>query len=539
MAPMLARSPTVRGRRPSSVLLATLTLGFIALGAATPEDPEDLFEAAAEGISEDDVALLMAEFCSPYLEGRDSPSDGLAYAGKRIADRFEAFGLQHAPGKSDYFHTYTRNLPAPDPERCALAVSGADAPSSFELGVDFVPLASAAGVAEGELVWCGYGIDVRGFDELRTLKLRGKIAIFAEGEPRHPRVLDGPALTPAANVYRKLQRLDESGVDGALIVRRDPPADVPRPEGWPEKQPMGFRSSWAFWNGERPDSVMESPIPAVEISEAVARQLLGDAYDERLATIDSKGKPAGPIELDVDVRFESAVERGPVELRNVIAAIPGRDPELAEEWVVIGAHYDHIGVDRRGRVGTGADDNASGTSAMLEMAQAFAESPTRRSLLFCAFSSEEDGLLGSQALVSDMADGALIGIERIAAMVNLDMVGRGDPKRLNAIGADRSRDLDRLVKDAKRLTKTGLSKIVTDEGSDLWQRSDHYPFADVGVPALFLFEETPISNNEDYHTWRDTLEAIELEKIARAARFGANLVWLIAEDDDRPSFGQR
>lgn len=533
------RSPS--STAPMGMRALPLAAALLLVGLPRPVvegDAEEAWESAAATIRDEDVSLLVAELTSPYLEGRDSPSDGQAYAARRIAERFEAFGLELPTGAEDWFHRYTRRLPAPDAEACRLVAAGDRGPRRFELGRDFVPLPDAPGSATGRLVWCGYGIDVRGFDELRGLDLDDAIAIFAEGEPRHPRALDGPELTPAANVYRKLAALAGAGAAGAIVVRRAPPAEVPRPEGWPELQPMGFRSSWASWVGERPDSVLSGEIPAIEVSEAVARELLGDVYDATLEEVDQRGKPGDGLETELEVAIVSATRSEEQTLLNVWGVVPGRDAELADEFVVIGAHFDHIGVDPRGRVGKGADDNASGTSALVELAQAFAAAPCRRSLLFCAFSSEEDGLIGSQALVGDLGQGEPISLDQIAAMVNLDMVGRGDPKSLNAIGADRSRQLDALVKKARRLTPTGISKVVTDEGQDLWQRSDHYPFADAGVPALFLFEETPISNNRDYHTWRDTADGLELEKVTRVARFAGNLVRLIAEDDDRPEFGR-
>ncbi|MEO0651047.1 MAG: hypothetical protein AAFZ65_10250, partial [Planctomycetota bacterium] len=313
-------------------------LGLAIVGVllgAREDDPDELYEAAAEGITEEDVTAIMAELCSPYLEGRDSPSDGQAYATRRVAERFEAFGLEKPPGMDSYEHTYSLNMRAPAKNECKLTASSLD--RALELGVDFTPLASAGGTAKGKLVWVGYGIDVRGFDELRGLDIKDAILIFAEGEPRHPRAFDGPDLTPAANAYRKLVRMEELDVAGALMVRRDPPADVERPEGWPEKQPMGYRYTWAQWADERPDNVASSPIPALEISESLARELIGDVYDERLAEIDESGKPADGLETEIEIELASITRETAVPMVNVLGVVPGRDPELEDEFVVVGA----------------------------------------------------------------------------------------------------------------------------------------------------------------------------------------------------------
>lgn len=524
-----SRSP--RARRVAALIVAPLVLGVASSGLGL-EDPH---EAGFETIVEDDIGAHLGVLCSPYLEGRDSPSDGLTFALDYVAQCLAEAGWTGVGSGDGFLHAYTRELPAPDADACELTAHGEDGRVEYALGVDFVPLPAALGEAEGELAFCGYGIGVRGFDEVRGLPLKGKIAIFAAGEPRHAKVLDGPELTPAANVYRKLDRLADEGCRGALVVRRDPPADVRPPEGWPERQPMGFRHSWAFWVGERPDAELDSPIPAVEVSERLARALLGDLWDETLAEIDERGKPVRVETPEVEVRLAANVDqRRPLTLHNVVARLEGSDPALADEVVVIGAHIDHIGADPRGRIGTGADDNASGVSALLEVAQALSASRPRRSVVAALFTSEEDGLLGSRALVDAMRAGHPVPLEQVVAMINLDMVGRGHAKRVNAIGGEPERDFERLLKRAKRLERTGLTRVITGEGRELWERSDHFPFHAAGVPAMFLFEETPISNNVDYHTWRDVPERVDVEKITRIARFAFNVCWLLGSEDDTP-----
>ncbi|WP_419192430.1 M28 family peptidase [Engelhardtia mirabilis] len=505
----------------------------VARGPAVAAD-EEAHLPGFESIVEEDVQAHLTLLCSPYLEGRDSPSEGLSFTADYIAGLLGQWGFEGA-FDGGFVHGYTRELPGPNAGGCRLGARGEAGLDEFKLGVDFVPLPAALGEAKGELVFCGYGIGVRGFDEVRGLPLKGKVAIFAHGEPRHPKALDGPELTPAANVYRKLDRLADEGAVGALVVRRDPPADVERPEGWPEMQPMGFRRTWAIWNGERPDAELDSSIPALEISEAVARKLLGDLYDQTLAEIDEGGKPVRVETPEVEIDLAADVDpRQEVELPNIVARLHGTDEALAGQVVILGAHMDHIGADPRGRIGTGADDNASGVSALLEVAQALSLSRPRRDVIVAVFSSEEDGLLGSRALVDSMRRGVPLATSEAVAMVNLDMLGRGSAKSVNVIGSDESRDLDRLLTRAKRFEKTGLSKVITGEGAELWMRSDHYPFFVAGIPVLFLFEETPISNNKDYHTWRDTPDLVDPVKIARSARLAFNLIWLLGVEDDVP-----
>lgn len=525
--------PTRRAAEGSGAVLSLAAVALV-VGVGLVAD-DDAHEIGFETILEEDVNAHLELLCSPYLEGRDSPSDGLTFSGDYVAAKLAEYGFEGALGAENFKHGYRVQVQAPDVDACELVSHTEAGRESHELGVDYVPLPDAMGDGRGELVFCGYGIDVRGFDELKGLDLEGKVAVFAHGEPRHKRALDGPVLTPAANVYRKLDRLADEGAVGALVVRRSPPADVDPPEGWPEQQPMGFRYTWASWVGERPDAERDSSIPAVEISEDLARSLLGELYETTLDAIDAKGKPVRVETPTVEIELSSGTRQNQqATLHNIVGRLRGTDPQLAGEIVVIGAHLDHIGADPRGRIGTGADDNASGIAALLEVAEALAASPPRRDVIVAAFASEEDGLVGSRELVASMERGSPVALSEVVAMVNLDMVGRGSAKSVNAIGAERSKDMESFLKRARRLNKTGLSKVVTGEGLELWQRSDHYSFYAAGVPAVFLFEETPISNNKDYHTWRDTLDLVDPLKISRAARLAFNLVWLLGTEDELP-----
>jgi Zn-dependent M28 family amino/carboxypeptidase len=215
----------------------------------------------------------------------------------------------------------------------------------------------------------------------------------------------------------------------------------------------------------------------------------------------------------------------------VVGILPGSDPERAKEYVVIGAHYDHIGVDPWGRIGFGADDNGSGVAALLELADALALARPARSILFCGFSSEEDGLHGSRAIASNPP----VPRESLVAMLNLDMIGRGETDEVVVLGVKQNPDLGKVLKRARKLKSTKLKKVITDRADHLWQRSDHYCFHEVGVPSLFLFEAPSDSDNPDYHTFRDTIDRVDLEKVVRTTRFTYNTAWILATDDDRPS----
>jgi Zn-dependent M28 family amino/carboxypeptidase len=271
-------------------------------------------------------------------------------------------------------------------------------------------------------------------------------------------------------------------------------------------------------------------LPAVEVSSACADALLGEDVEALCAKIDATCKPLARKPKGRVVALAAKTREGSVAIENVVGVLEGSDELLRSEYVVLGAHYDHVGVDDRGRIGFGADDNASGTAALLEVAQALAELRPRRSVIACAFAAEEDGLLGSKAFCDapPVPKGALV------AMLNMDMVGRGDAAEVVVMGLRQNPALEKVLERAKRLGRTGIKTIDDARDDGLFQRSDHYSFHRIGVPVVFFFEGLPLSDNADYHSWRDTIDKLDLDKIANTSRLVLNTAWLLANDDERP-----
>jgi Zn-dependent M28 family amino/carboxypeptidase len=270
--------------------------------------------------------------------------------------------------------------------------------------------------------------------------------------------------------------------------------------------------------------------PTLEITPACAQALLGFDVLAVAAELDRSGKARRPLRTGRRARISASTREAPVRIDNVVGWVRGSDPELAGEVVVVGAHYDHVGVDDRGRVGHGADDTASGTAALIVAAEAFARAPARRSLLFCAFAAEEDGLVGS----AELCRRPPVDPRQLVAMLNMDMIGRGEADAVAVIGVPRNPDLGKVLERARKLAGTGVRDLETRRGEELWTRSDHYSFHRIGVPSLFFFEGLPISRNPDYHTWRDTPDQLDFDKIARTARLVFNTAWLLANDAARP-----
>jgi Zn-dependent M28 family amino/carboxypeptidase len=249
------------------------------------------------------------------------------------------------------------------------------------------------------------------------------------------------------------------------------------------------------------------------------------------AKVDVSGKEPKRIDTGKIVTVASASFRDhEASADNIVGLLPGSDPELAKQYVVVGAHYDHIGVDMRGRVGPGADDNGSGTVALLEVAQALGAARPRRSILVCSFAAEEDGELGSRAL----CDSPPVPKDAMVAMLNMDQIGRGPTDLVAVLGLMENPSLDSLVDRALKLEPTKIKTVLRRKGQELYERSDHFNFHLIGVPALFFFENLPLDENKDYHTWRDTVDLVDIDKVAREARLVFNCAWLLATEDGRP-----
>jgi peptidase M28-like protein len=548
----------------SSVLVALAGWSAIALAGDPVEELRAAWSAGSETIVEAELTEHLRQLASPELEGRDSPSQGLARAGRYIARAFHDAGLAPVAGAAPtgeapkteseqernarelaaYLRPFENSLPRPLPSGCSLSLTvTGQPPREFELGREFVPLVHASGTASGELCFAGYGIESseEHFDELGGKNLSGKVVLIVEGEPRHAKRFEGPEISADALLWTKLEHLREAKAAGALIARRPPGASLAKKpvkagDGPPLDPPeLSFRATWARWNdargrGERGPAEGAKELPALEVSLACASALLGE---DVLALADRIDKTVHPLRKDPkgrSVALRSATERAQVPIPNVVGVIAGSDASLAKEYVVVGAHYDHIGVDERGRIGCGADDNASGSSALIELAQALAVAKPRRSILVCAFAAEEDGLLGSAALCRDPP----VPREQMVAMINLDMLGVGEKDAVAVLGLVQNPTLEKLIARANRYSRTGVRDITMRQGEELFERSDHFSFHKLGVPVLFFFEGLPIEKNPDYHTWRDTLDKLDPAKILNTTRLVYNCLWCLANDDARP-----
>jgi hypothetical protein len=497
---------------------------------------------------------------SDPMRGRLTGTEGNELAARWIRSRFERAGLRPAADGS-YFQSFdlmTAALGSANSLAVTRAGNGAS-PGPYGVGKDFYPLRfSPSAQAWGGVTFVGYGIaaPALGHDDLPVDAVRGRILLMLEHEPdeRDPdSPFDGLVTSEYGVALKKTLAAQARGAAGVMFVSdlhnhpNTPEFAGAAASYWPVEPPRVERYVLNAW-AER------VRIPAIEISPALAEALvrgtgrslsdLGRAADE------AAGFTPLPL-ADLTINLTTGVDRRVVRDRNVIAAIDGTDPSLRDEWVIVCAHLDHEGADGT-RIYNGADDDGSGIVALLAIADAFAEEARegrrpRRSVLFAAWDSEERGLLGSWAFTESPP----MRLDRVAAALNMDMIGRNEEvppdggarflglevqtaesnaNAVNVVGTARSADLKAVAERANAAVGLTLRLRYDNNASQLMRRSDHWPFLQHGVPALWLHTGL----HPDYHTERDTPDKVNYEKLEKIARLAYQMTWDLATQAERP-----
>lgn len=418
--------------------------------------------ATASSVAPPPAAWLRGEvetLTAGEMEGRRSGTPGGDRAARYLAGALAGFGLRPAGDGGTFFQSFVvsagTRLAAPTRLEPA---SGSDA---FVVGRDWTPHGGSPGAdVNGEVVAAGHGIVApeHGQDDYAELDVRSRIVLVLAGAPA------GRHSVPASRLD-KLIAARQQGAAAVLLVEEALPS----------------LAATATTVG----------IPSASITRATAAALTA--------------RPGARVRLSI------ALEREERRAANVVGLLPGTDPALAGEAIVIGAHYDHLGLVH-GTVHPGADDNASGTAVTLGLARAFAAGGgTPRTLVFILFGGEELGLLGSRHYVSHPA----VPLSRTVAMLNFDMVGRLRETGLLVGGVDTGSTLRDLVTEAGRIEGLALAA----EGAP-WAPSDHLRFYAGGAPVLFFHT----GRHADYHQPSDTADKVKADGMARIAALGARVV---------------
>ncbi len=486
-------------------------------------------------ITSRDLECYVSFLASPLLKGRSNGEPELEIATNYIATQAKLIGLKPANGTS-YFQPYSIVKKSMDPEKTKVEVTseGKEPVIIKEPMFQLVPTGAFDFELEGEVVFAGYGIkaDKYKYNDFENLNADGKILLVMNRSPLSEDgkkfLFEEPAWTTLLGLQWKLTTLMFSKAKAVLIVV-DPKSGF---SSFDQQYPgiTNELKSSKYLKGSKP-MIMDIPgMPKIIlVHRSVADELLkgtGHSLDGLQKSIDSNLKPQSFLISGKKLKItEVTLTEEPI-LNNVAAYIEGSDPVLKNEFVIFSSHADHIGASGE-KINAGADDDASGCAALLEIAHAFQslEKKPLRSVLFLWVTGEEIGLFGSQSYVNN----PLFPLEKTVADINIDMIGRvkgvadttaenpmSGPSQVFVITDNQCKEL-RAIAD-KIDKKTSLDFDYSLSGRDnplqLFARSDHYNFVKKDIPVLCFTSGI----HTDYHTPRDVIEKIDFKKMELITR---------------------
>lgn len=492
-------------------LLLPVFLGLCLMASAQKKTNPGPF---AKSITADDMKKHLYTLASAEMEGRDTPSPGLEKAADYIESYFKSLGLQ--PGNNgSYRQVYP--LYKDSMTSASLNVNG----KSFTLTTDFQPQLSMSHTADlrfSEVVFAGYGIVDGDLDAYKDLNVRGKLVMILDGVPAGYKPSTQGFASPA-NLPGKVAKAQERGAAAVLVVY----GNFPR---------KAFVASANYNMNGYPASIYPQTF---SISENVAAAILGTTgILEKM-----KSAPLASKVYKANVELSYAKTTITASASNVIAVLEGTDKK--DEYVFLTSHYDHVGKRPDGTIYYGADDDGSGTTGILELAEAFAKAKAagkgpRRTIVFMTVSGEEKGLWGS----AYYANHPIFPLEKTTVDLNIDMIGRigeeylKDKDSVNyvyIIGDDKlSTDLAPITDEANKLVKMKLDRKYNDlnDKNRFYYRSDHYNFAEKGVPIIFYFNGV----HADYHRPTDTPDKINYKLMAKRTQLVFYTAWEMANRND-------
>lgn len=464
----------------------------------------------------DDVKKLS----SPEMEGRGDGSKGLVLAEHLIVERYKTLGLEPAGSKGylQPFRVVTGRKILDGTKMSAQANGGKTA--AYTVQADFIPLSfSSPGKIKATVVFAGYGISAPefSFDDFRDADVRDKVVLVLRGEPESfaQKAGNGGHTTHASLITKAINAKNHGAA--ALIVVNGKLAPGDSDELLP------------FGNAEGPE---EAGIPCMQVKANVADEWLrptGLTTVELQESIEKERSSGLSIALDSTVVVTLKLETQRATVNNVLAYLPGK----TDEYIIVGAHYDHLGKgdshslarSQIGQIHPGADDNASGTAGVLELARVFTPLAGKldRGILFANFAGEELGLLGSAEWVREPTRP----LEKAVAMVNMDMIGRIHDDKVFIGGVGTGTTLKHALEDAAKGSSFHLE--YSESG---YSASDHTSFVAKKIPVLFFFSGL----HSDYHKPSDTWDKINGAAATQLLGLISRVSEEIADATEKPKF---
>lgn len=510
------------------ILRLSLFILFILVASFVQSQTKDsIAEKYAATISEKELSGHLSILASDEYGGRGTAKFGEELASTYLAVQFKEMGLPAVGGS--YFQeieleTYT-------PEGTVL-VAG----ETYNLLDDFVFYKASGNKFDvSELLFCGYGISTDKYNDFDGVDVTGKSVIVYAGEPVDEKGIshitgEKSQFNMQKDFFAKVNMAGEKGIKHLFVVVENYDEDMA-----PYKHYFGG-SKMHLKNTEKKDQTNPMLfIISSQMADAIFEEA-GKNTEKVLEKINKKGKP-NSFALKTSFSVNTETESKDVSGKNVLGYVEGSD--LKDEIVILTAHYDHLGVDGD-KVYNGADDNASGTVGLIEIAEAFAKAKEeghgpRRSVLIMPVSGEEKGLLGSKYYT----DNPVFPLENTVANLNIDMIGRvdkeheGKPNYIYVIGADHLSQELHDINEWANSTYVNIELDYTfnakDDPNNFYRRSDHYNFAKNNIPIIFYFNGV----HEDYHQDTDTVDKIDFDKIGDRTRLVFYTAWHLANMDSR------
>lgn len=461
-------------------------------------DAQDVFQAVWS-ISGAECYEHVAKLAGEEMAGRATGSAEFLAAARYIAEQFRSMGLQSPEGFESFLQRFSldRNIIEPGSEfALEVPIKGKKGYDTlwvpYQLESDFLPFGpSRSGEVIAETVFIGYGISSpeNKWDDYRGKDLRNKTVVVLTGTPN----LENASWGDLGRLRYKYGFAEKAGA-AAFIGIGGPYATIHS----------------------------DVSLPSVLISEKVANDLLkGTGYTLQKMIQEINTQKTGmmvPTRFRTRLKVQNRLEKN-CETANIVAVLRGSDPVLKDEYLVLGAHADHLGVLDR-FVFYGANDNGSGTAVLLEVAQAFSllKTPLRRSIIFIAFTGEEMGLLGAKHFV----DHPIVDLKNVKAMINMDMVGSGRKGIMVVCGKV-------FPEFAALFEKTNQQPMqIPILTGGMSRNSDHYPFYEKGIPSVFLFTMGGVST---WHSTRDRAETLDSEVMEMAGRQVFRVLYELANQE--------
>jgi aminopeptidase YwaD len=518
-------------------LFTIIFIAILAFGVTAQTKPDLTIERLKKTVS---------YLSSEKLEGRNTGEKGAIYAAGYVVNSFSALKL-----RAGLVNGKSRNFLQPFPFVASVEI--AKTGNEFNLDLtkadgshikfeNILPVKPAGfsmngEITDSEVVFAGFGIvaDDLKYNDYNNLNVQNKVVLVFDGTPENGN--PNSQFLRFADVRLKAKLAKDKGAKGLLVISSEEKFENERLASLKYDQTLG-----------------ETAIPAIVISRNTAANMLGgdEAKLKQLEGFSSMKKdPAVKVNVSVPtkniVNFKVNLIKKTAEAYNVIGVLEGTDPILKNEAIVIGGHYDHLG--KGGHSGSlapnstevhhGADDNASGTSAVIELARQFSQTKNnKRTLIFIAFSGEEEGLIGSKFYVNN----PIFPLDKTVAMINMDMIGRLRDGKLTVGGIGTASEWKNLVEGRNKLVRTFESPVISSTttiefpnlqlSEDGFGPSDHSSFYSKQIPVLFFFT----GSHEDYHKPSDTADKINFDGLKQIISYVYEITKAIDANPKRPTY---